>query len=191
MYTLFSDKKEDFKCKVQVEGSSLDKTTARLVLKSNNANLMFEGKIDSEGMCVIPINGLRSVLSEGSTGEMVLEVIADGSYFSPWSDEFDIKLSKNVQVEVFGDSKTNTISEMVTVEVQRPQVKKSVPKKRPSKTSSMIVAEELKQRGITMSNILSNKKTFKEVIHKLEETKKIKPIRDNNRFLKEVVKHLN
>lgn len=190
MYTLFSDKKEEFKCKVHVEGSSLNETSARLILKSTDKNLMFEGKINSEGMCIIPIHGLRSVIDEGTKGKMVLEVITNGSYFSPWSDEFDVKLSKNVQVEVFSDSDSDSINEMVTVEVQRPSVPKPTPKKKVKRTDSMIVAEELKNYGITVNNILSNKKIFKKVIYNLRESNKLNPISDNNLFLKEVVKHL-
>lgn len=187
MYTLFSDKQEDFKCKVQVEGSSLSETSARLVLKSSNANLMFEGSIGSDGMCNIPIKGLRSVLNEGDTGTLVLEVIANGTYFSPWSDDFDIKLSKSVQVEVFNDNGNDSLSEMVTVEVQTPKV----PKRKSVKSAPMIVAEELKKQDITLSNILKNKKAVKEVITRLEETNKIKPIREANTFIKEIIKYLN
>lgn len=184
MYTLFSDKKEDFKCKVQVEGSSLTETQARLVLRGGSRNIMFEGKINSDGLCVIPIKGLRSVFNEGEKGKMVLEVITNGNYFSPWQDDFKTKLSTNVTVEVFNNEEKEPVQEMVTVEVQKPKK----PKKR---TSSMIVAEQLSKKNITMGNILSNKKTVKEVINRLEESKKIKPIDDTNKFIRQIIKHLN
>jgi len=182
MYTLFSDKKEDFKCKVEVEGSSLTETSARLVLKGSGKNILFEGDIASDGMCTIPIKGLRSMFNEGEKGQMVLEVITDGAYFSPWEDDFNIKLSKNVTVEVIGEQKKEPVRETVKVEVQKPKRKK---------TSSMIVAEQLKGNGINMKNILSNKKMVKEVITQLEESNKIKPINDTNTFIRKIIKHLN
>lgn len=186
MYTLFSDKKEDFKCKVQVEGSSLNKTQARLVLKGTNKNIMFEGNISPDGMCVIPINGLRSIFNEGENGQMVLEVITDGNYFSPWQDDFDIKLSKNVTVEVFDNKEKENIKEMVTVEVEKPKSPKKI-----KKTSSQIVAEELLKNNINMKNILKNKRIVKEVISSLEESKRIKPIQNTNKFIRKIITHLN
>ena len=56
MYKLYTDKSEDFKCKIGVEGTNINETFARLVIESKDVNLMFEGKIDSEEACLSVID---------------------------------------------------------------------------------------------------------------------------------------
>ncbi len=104
-YNLFKDKNENFSCDISLEGASLGETEARLILETSDWNLLFEGKIDSNGKCTIPIKKL-SILNEGTTGNIRLEVIADGTIFTPWEDEFKVKLSKKVAVKVH-ESKSN------------------------------------------------------------------------------------
>lgn len=104
-YNLFKDKNENFSCDISLEGASLGDTEARLILETSDWNLLFEGKIDSNGKCTIPIKKL-SILNEGTTGNIRLEVIADGTIFTPWEDEFKVKLSKKVAVKVH-ESKSN------------------------------------------------------------------------------------
>ena len=41
MYKLFTDKKENFECKIELEGASLDDAVARLVVESKKLNLLF------------------------------------------------------------------------------------------------------------------------------------------------------
>ena len=49
MYKLFIDKAELFECDIKIEGTSLSKSTARLVVETNDYSLMFNGKISSNG----------------------------------------------------------------------------------------------------------------------------------------------
>lgn len=98
-YSVFKDKSEDFTCEISVEGANLNNTEARLILESDEWSLVFNGEIDRRGKCVIPMKKL-SILEEGLTGKIKLEVIAEGSIFTPWEDEFKVKMSKKVSVKL-------------------------------------------------------------------------------------------
>ena len=51
MYKLFTDKSELFECTIALEGASLTKSNARLVIETLDYSLLFKGKIDSNGNC--------------------------------------------------------------------------------------------------------------------------------------------
>lgn len=110
MYKLFTDKTEIFECNVQIEGASLDKSIARIVVESEELNLMFNGTIDKDGKCQIPIKKLRGILGENIKGNLKLEVIAEDAYFVPWSSAFTVEAAKKVTVEVKSQN-ANTILE--------------------------------------------------------------------------------
>jgi hypothetical protein len=59
---------------------------------------MFVGEI-KKGKCIIPIKKLN-IFNEGQTGNIKLEVNADGNLFTPWEDKFVVKLSKKVTVKL-------------------------------------------------------------------------------------------
>lgn len=156
MYTLYTDKAEDFKCNIGVEGADISKTTARLVLENKNVNLMFEGKVDKSGNCIIPIKKLKNILPEGIEGTMKLEVVADDTFFSPWEDSFLVKVNKRVTVEVANDTRKSQIKETkikVQVSEQRkPKPKSSVRVKKQKLSHSEIMSEVLNKKGINLNN---------------------------------------
>lgn len=100
MYTLFTDKTELFECNIKLEGASLKNSQARLIIESEDINLLFKGKIDTTGKCIIPIKKLKGLLEGNTKGEIKLEVIADDTYFTPWKSEFTVEASKKLTVEV-------------------------------------------------------------------------------------------
>ena len=97
-YKLYRDKAEDFVCDIAVEGVSQSDTEVRLIVESEDWTLMFSGEIKN-GKCVIPIKKL-SLFNKGQTGNIRLEVNADGNLFTPWEDRFVVKASKKVTVNV-------------------------------------------------------------------------------------------
>ena len=104
MYKLYTDKPELFECDIKIEGASLKKSTARLVVETSEYSLMFNGKISESGKCQIPIRKLKGLIDESSKGNIRLEVIAEDTYFTPWKSEFDVQASKQVTVEVKSQS---------------------------------------------------------------------------------------
>lgn len=100
MYKFFKDKSENFECQIGIEGSSLSKAKARLILENSEYNLIFKGTIDSNGKCIIPVSKLK-VLSENLQGDLKLEVIVDDdTYFIPYQDKFEVGINKKITVEV-------------------------------------------------------------------------------------------
>ena len=98
-YSLYKDKSENFSCDISVEGAAINETQVRLIVESDDWTLMFEGEVDKKGKCNIPIKKL-GILNEGTTGKIRLEVIAEGSVFTPWEDDFKVRLSKKVSIKL-------------------------------------------------------------------------------------------
>lgn len=102
-YQVFIDKSENFTCEIELEGAKLKDTQVRLVLETENWNLLFNGEIDRNGKVNIPIKKL-SLFEEGDHGSIKMEVIAEGTVFIPWEQEFEAKRSKKVMVS-FNENK--------------------------------------------------------------------------------------
>ena len=100
MYKLFTDKPELFECDIKLEGASLNKSKARLVVETSDYSLLFDGSISSNGKCEIPIRKLKGLIDENTTGNIRLEVIAEDTFFTPWESDFEVDASKKVTVEV-------------------------------------------------------------------------------------------
>lgn len=98
LYKLYKDKAEDFICDISVEGVDSEDTEVRLIIESDDWTLMFRGEI-KKGKCIIPIKKL-SLFNEGQKGKIKLEVNADGNLFTPWEDDFIVKVSKKVTVRL-------------------------------------------------------------------------------------------
>ena len=100
MYKLFTDKSELFECDIKLEGASLSKSYARLVVETSDYSLLIKGEINSSGKCEIPIRKLKGLIDENTTGNIRLEVIAEDTFFTPWESDFEVDASKKVTVEV-------------------------------------------------------------------------------------------
>ena len=192
MYTLFTDKGEDFKCNIGVEGASLSNTIARLVLESKDLNLLFQGTINNDGTCVIPIKKLKNILPEGTQGRMKLEVVADDTFFSPWEDDFQVNVNKKVTVEVLNDTR-NTIKEN-TINVQISGINKSnkptkkVVSSTPKKSHSEMIGEVLTNNGVTLDNFDKHHKKVQKIVESYVKKHKIKT--DTNDLMNEIIINL-
>jgi len=100
MYKLFTDKSELFECDIKLQGASLNKSKARLVVETSDYSLLFNGSISSNGKCEIPIRKLKGLIDENTAGNIRLEVIAEDTFFTPWESDFEVETSKKVTVEI-------------------------------------------------------------------------------------------
>ena len=100
MYKLFTDKTELFECSISLQGASLKKSKARLVVETQDYSLLFDGTISKGGKCEIPIRKLKGLIDEDTSGNIRLEVIAEDTFFTPWESNFEVETSKKVTVEV-------------------------------------------------------------------------------------------
>tara|TARA_B100000131_G_scaffold301099_1_gene323007 strand:+ start:203 stop:754 length:552 start_codon:yes stop_codon:yes gene_type:complete len=148
-YKIYTDKKENFECKIFLEGASLKDAKTRIVVESDSVNLMYNGKIDKDGNCTVPIDKLNSFLKEGDTGNLKLEVIAEDTYFLPWESDFEVSTAKKIKVEV--------------KQQEKPVIKSDKPKmvvKEVKHTFDPIkkITSTLNEQGVTQKNIIENKK---------------------------------
>jgi len=128
MYKLFTDKLENFEAKIKIEGASLKKSKARLVVEAENFSLLFNGKIDESGNVKIPVRRLRGLMDEDTSGAIRLEVIAEDTFFTPWESEFTVKTSKTVQAEVVSQSgETITENQTTSTVIIKSQTESDIP----------------------------------------------------------------
>lgn len=190
MYTLYTDKVENFKCSIDLEGASLDDTKVRLVLESGKLNLLFEGEVDSSGNCTIPISKLKSILKEGTEGMMRLEVIAEDTFFSPWEDQFTVNTNKKVTVEVLSnnqkpikESKVNVKVDYKKAEEKAPKVIEETvaapePKVDKLEKHSIMVGKLLEKKGINKTNISENIDSVSKIIYNYSKLYKVENAND-------------
>lgn len=120
-YKLFTDRSRVFKCDVVVEGASASDTKVRLVLETDKVNLVYNGKLNRDGSCSIPISKLKGILDEDTKGKMHLEVIAEDMYYTPYTTDFEV--SRKVKVEVAdADSKGKSRIDEAVEEDVKPKV---------------------------------------------------------------------
>ena len=125
MYKLFTDKSELFECDIKLEGASLSKSKARLVVETPDYSLLFNGSISSGGKCEIPIRKLKGLIDENTSGNIRLEVVAEDTLFTPWESDFEVDASKKVTVEVKSQTTKKPIIEAkveVKVKNEKPTI---------------------------------------------------------------------
>jgi len=180
-YELFVDKQEIFECDIKLEGASISNAKARLVLETEQVNLIFMGEIDNKGNCSVPIKKLKNILPENTSGQMTLEVIADDTYFEPWKSDFFVKASKSVTVEVKQSSKKEVKKAIVEVKVEK---QKST---EPYDELIDTMSKYLKEIGVSTKNFVKNKKIVGPIIN---EYFKKTGLDDKKKFLRDILKKL-
>ena len=179
-YKLYTDKQEIFECKITLEGASLTQATSRMIVEMQDLKLLFEGTIDKDGNCKVPIKKLRGLVGEDTKGTMKLEVIAEDTYFLPWESDFEVDTAKKIKVEVKQQSK--------------PLVKSSKPKmvvrevKHPFDPVEKVV-NILHKQGVGVSTIYESKKTMIPILKKYSTKAGYK--RGAKNFIKEVIQKLS
>ena len=144
MYTLYSDKQNIFECDIQLEGASLSQAYARLIIESDDINVMYNGTITSDGNCRITMPKLKGLVKEGGT--LKLEIIADDMYFNPWESEYDLLTSKKVTVEVkqqtkqpIVENKTKVMVNVVNEEFKK--TKRKIVESKKKKTENVVLTK--------------------------------------------------
>ena len=117
MYPLYLDRATEFACDISVKNASLKDAMARMIVKSDNLTLLFEGKI-KDGKCIIPIGRLKGLFEGNTTGKMRLETIVEDAYFSPWQDDFAVEEHTSVKVKVNEQKQSTKPSVTVRIPVK-------------------------------------------------------------------------
>lgn len=171
MYKLFTDKTELFECSISLEGASLKKSKARLVIETKEYSLLFNGTISNEGKCEIPIRKLKGLIDENTTGNIRLEVIAEDTFFTPWKSDFEVDVSKKVTVEVKSQTPKKPIVETkVKVDVKNKTSKKVT---NPEKQHVINLFKLLIKEDININNITFKRNKLNNIVGTYLKDKKI------------------
>ena len=158
MYKLFTDKTELFECDIKLQGASLNKSKARLVVETPEYSLLFKGIINSKGKCEIPIRKLKGLIDENTKGNIRLEVIAEDTYFTPWESDFEVETSKKVTVEVKSQQNKKPILETkVKVKVKKTKPVTLTEKQHVVNLFKLLIKEDININNISFKrNKLNN-----------------------------------
>ena len=172
-YKLYIDKKEDFECQLTLKGASLKGAKARMIVESDDFNLMFNGEIDEKGKCIVPISRLKGLLSEGTKGTIKLEVIAEDTYFQPWKSKFTVDMKQKLTVNI-KEQTMNKRPKMIITEIKNDPVGNLV--------------KLFKQNNITAKELIKRKEKLMPIIK--EYYKRINYKKNSKHFIREVVSKL-
>jgi hypothetical protein len=148
MYKVYLDQNKTFECDIKIEGADAGKSEARLVLETKDFFITFKGSIQ-DGKVKIPVNKLKGVLQENFQGKIALEVIAEDTFFTPWSDTFETDTLRKVEVSFNDNSKL---------------IKETTKPSKPAVSVKIDTAEE--HSNNILSLLKENKITFKDIVKK-------------------------
>ncbi len=198
-YTLYTDREENFNCEIALEGARIRDSFARIILETHDFNLAFNGTIDEQGRCDIPIKPLKHLLENRDKGKMVLEIVADDTYFRPWESGFIVDSYKKVEVKINEISMPSKPRISVSVVQPEKKLKEKIKKvekpvqKTKKKLTLEIIINELKhnliKKGVTAENLANNKKTMSRVVTEYFKENKIKA-KFKSKILKSLVEDL-
>ena len=181
MYKLYTDKQETFECDLFLEGADLKQSSARIIVESKDLTLMFKGIIDKTGNCKVPIKKLKGLMSENTTGNIKLEVLAEDTLIEPWQSDFIVDTAKKVTVEVKSQKTKPQIKEST-----KPQVKIKSVKNYVNPINEMV--NTLIENDITIDKVLQNKKKIAPILNNYANT--INYQGGTQKFIKEVISKL-
>ena len=181
MYKLYTDKQETFECDLFLEGADLKESSARIVVESKDLTLMFKGTIDEKGNCKVPIKKLKGLMSENTTGDIKLEVIAEDTLIEPWQSDFIVDTAKKVTVEVKSQTTKPQIKEST-----KPQVKIKNIKNDFNPINEMVSV--LNENNITLQKVVNDKKRIVSILENY--SNKIGYRGGTKKFIREVIQKL-
>ena len=129
-YKFYTDRNETFECKISVKNASLKNSIARLIIETDECNLIFNGKI-SDNKCIIPVKKLKGLLEENTTGKAKLELILEDTYFNPWTSDCIIEQYSKIEIN---EVKNDILS--------KPIVEASIISQEESKREDLIIKEK-------------------------------------------------
>ena len=180
MYKLFTDKAELFECSISLQGASLKKSKARLVVETQDYSLLFNGTISNSGKCEIPIRKLKGLIDEDTSGNIRLEVIAEDTFFTPWESDFEVETSKKVTVEVKSQTTKKPIVE-AKVEVKENTITP------PEKQHVINLLKLLVKENININNISFKRNKLNNIVATYLKENTVK---DTNRIIDGVLDYL-
>jgi hypothetical protein len=172
-YTIYLDKEETFECEVSIKNASVKDSSVRLIIESDDINLVFFGTISKDTIS-IPIRSLKKYFTENDKATIKLEVIVENNLVTPWESELLFDSYNKVEIKEIKNIKTKPLIEIKLKDDRKQQ-------RLETKT------KEIEQKVVTES-----KKSSKSLKQKLLESinEEVKKIQVDGKLNKEEKKEL-
>ena len=110
-YTIYLDKEETFECEVSIKNASIKDSSARLIIESDDINLVFFGTVTKDTISV-PIRSLKKYFTESDKATIKLEVIVENNLVTPWESELLFDSYNKVEIKEIKNVKTKPLIEI-------------------------------------------------------------------------------
>lgn len=144
-YTIYLDREETFECEASIKNASYKNSSARLIIESEDINLVFYGSVDKDTITV-PIKSLKKYFTENDTAKIKLEVIVENQLVTPWESEIEFDSYNKVEIKEVKNVKIRPIIEVKIKEDKKMIVEEPVKKKQPEEKNNQ--SEELTKEKI-------------------------------------------
>ena len=135
-YTIYLDKEETFECDVSIKNASIKNSTARLIIESDDINLVFFGNITKDTITV-PIKSLKKYFTESDKATIKLEVIVENNVVTPWESELIFENYNKVEIKEIKNVKTKPLVEIKVKDYKKLEFKTK-------ETEEKVIAESKK-----------------------------------------------
>jgi hypothetical protein len=119
-YTIYLDKDETFECEASIKNASYKNSSARLIIESNDINLVFFGSVDKDTISV-PIKSLKKYFTENDKATIKLEVIVENQLVTPWESEVEFDSYNKVEIKEVKNVRSKPLIE-VKVKEEKKQI---------------------------------------------------------------------
>ena len=117
-YTIYLDKDETFECEASIKNASYRNSSARLIIESNDVNLVFFGSVDKDTISV-PIKSLKKYFTESDKATIKLEVIVENQLVTPWESEVEFDSYNKVEIKEVKNVKSKPLIEVKVKEEKK------------------------------------------------------------------------
>jgi len=164
-YKIYLDKDFAFECEAAIKNASYKNSSARLILESDDVNLVFYGNVDKNTINV-PIKSLKKYFTEKDSAKIKLEVIVENQLVTPWESEVEFDNYNKVEIKEIKNIKQNPLVEIKIKEEPKEKVivEESKPVDSPKQSLLKNINEEIKK---IKANGKINKEAKKELIKNL------------------------
>jgi hypothetical protein len=148
-YTIYLDKEETFEFDVSIKNASIKNSTARLIIESDDINLVFFGNITKDTITV-PIKSLKKYFTESDKATIKLEVIIENNVVTPWESELIFENYNKVEIKEIKNVKTKPLVEIKVKDYKKSQLISNTEEK--VITESKKLTKSLKQKLLESIN---------------------------------------
>ena len=117
-YKIYLDKEETFECEASIKNASYKNSSARLIIESEDVNVVFFGSVDKNTITV-PIKSLKKYFTENDTAKIKLEVIVENQLVTPWESEVQFDNYNKVEIKEIKNVKQSPLVEIKVKEEQK------------------------------------------------------------------------